>query len=345
MRAPGKRPGALRRLFFSLEAWRSRRLAEAILLGLIIGLTSFWNGAAVIGGLLILAGMAVFSKGKLDYLIMAVIAVIFTLLQTRFFIYGTAFSPQVVVGFLADQKTLPGILWYLLQISGLGILGLVLALPLLGRRGRELYLGCLLPCAFAFLFSLTPDIGVNHKYIMISMAFCSLLWGGALERLWKKGIPTRLLALVLAFFLMATGAYDFVVILKDNDAGHRFTYPLEGEVTRWFADHTTEEDLILSPLYSTSEVTLSGAMLYNGWPYYAWSAGYDTYTRGEIQREIYTTKRAEKVLKLCWQEGITYIVYENGMELDGESTREESIAEACGTPVFDNGYLRVYQVP
>lgn len=49
----------------------------AILLGLFLGLTAFWNGAALIGGLLILAGLVVFSDGKLDYVICAGLAVLF----------------------------------------------------------------------------------------------------------------------------------------------------------------------------------------------------------------------------------------------------------------------------
>ncbi len=42
-------------------------------------------------------------------------------------------------------------------------------------------MGCLLPMAFAFLVSLTPDINVNHKYMMISYAFAAVLWGGILQ--------------------------------------------------------------------------------------------------------------------------------------------------------------------
>lgn len=345
--APEKKgpSGWLRRYFFSREAWRSRDLASALILGLLLGLTSFWNGAAVIGGLLILAGMALFSEGKLDYLALAVLCILFSLLQTKFFIFGEAISPSVQFGFLADEKSLPGIIWYLVQISGLGILGLLLVQQLLSPLGRRLYYAALLPCAFAFLFSLTPDIGVNHKYIMICYAFCALLWGGALEALWKKGRAAVPAFCILLALLVATGFYDFVVIVKDNDSHHRLSYPLYGDITRWFDENTTEKDLVLSPLYAMGEVTLSGAMLYNGWPYYAWSAGYDTYSRGAWQETIYTTGDPGEVLELCWQEGITLVVYEQGMDIDGVVAREDAIREALGEPVFELGYLRVYQVP
>ena len=49
---------------FSKEGWRSRNLEQALLMGLFLGLCAFWNGAAVIGGLLILCGFAVFFGWK-----------------------------------------------------------------------------------------------------------------------------------------------------------------------------------------------------------------------------------------------------------------------------------------
>ena len=71
---------------------------NALLAGMILGLTSFWNGAAVIGGLLILMGFAVFSDGKLDYLILAVTAVIFSVLQTKIFIWGERGKSVLLLG-------------------------------------------------------------------------------------------------------------------------------------------------------------------------------------------------------------------------------------------------------
>ena len=47
----------VRNRFFTKEAWICRNVDTAILLGLFLGLTAFWNGAALIGGLLILAGL------------------------------------------------------------------------------------------------------------------------------------------------------------------------------------------------------------------------------------------------------------------------------------------------
>ena len=49
---------------FSKEGWKSRNLDQALLMGMFLGLCAFWNGAAVIGGLLILCGFAIFLGWK-----------------------------------------------------------------------------------------------------------------------------------------------------------------------------------------------------------------------------------------------------------------------------------------
>ena len=91
-------------------------------------------------------------------------------------------SPSFYWGFLADNKSISGVLWYLVEISGFFFVGMIVAAVFLKRSQRAVLMGCLLPMVFAFLVSLTPDINVNHKYVMISYAFCdSVLGDGALD--------------------------------------------------------------------------------------------------------------------------------------------------------------------
>ena len=66
---------------FSIEAWKSRNLERALLMGMLLGLCAFWNGAAVIGCLLILLGFTIFSDGKTDYAVTAAVTVFFSFLS------------------------------------------------------------------------------------------------------------------------------------------------------------------------------------------------------------------------------------------------------------------------
>ena len=315
-----------RNRIFSKDAWKCRYVENALAAGLLIGMTSFWNGSAVIGGLLILMGFAVCSDGKLDYLITAVTAVGFSVLQTRLFMNGSSVEAAFQWGSISEDKSAGGVLWYLIQMSGIFFTGaLILFFFYKKRLQRAVLVSCLFPLVFAFCFSLTPDITVNHKYIMISYAFLAMFWAGAVCLLFRKKWQGRILAAVLTVCLTITGIYDFVIIVRDNGPGHRVTVNTNSSLTDWLAQNLDSRDLILTPEYSISEVTMAGVMMYLGWPYYAWSAGYDTYDRAEKAKEIYTSQEPERVKCLVRQEGITYILFEEGMTFEGETCIETTI--------------------
>ena len=89
---------------------------------------------------------------------------------------------------------------------------------------------------------------------------------------------------------------------------------------------------------------MSGVMMYLGWPYYAWSAGYDTYGRAQKAVEIYTSEDPAAVDRLVKEEKITYILFEEGMEFEGAVCREDTIRELY-TMVYqsDDGRIRIYE--
>ena len=330
--------------FTAPEAWKCCQPEKALFMGLFLGLGAFWNGAAVIGGLLILMGFAIFSDGKLDYLITALVTVFFSFLQTKIFIRGSAMGFQLYLGFLAEEKTPWGVVKYLFWMGGIFFLGLLGLVVFLRRKGRVLAVSFLIPTIFAFTILMTVDINVNHKYIMISYAFLGILWAWAVCSLWRGKVIKKILAVVLAVCLTVTGVYDFVVILKGNGYGHRIAINMNSELTAWLAENLDKNDLLLTPEYSINEVTMSGVMLYCGWPYYAWSAGYDTYYRAAQAVTIYTTSDSELLKNLVKQEKITYILYEEDSQFEGQDCREDVIAENYEL-VYENpgGSIRIYK--
>lgn len=343
-----------RGLFLCRDAWTVKAPDLALLLGLIFGLSSFWNGACVIGGLLILAGFALFSKNKLDYLILAVTTVLIAELQTKAFIFGSAVSPTFLWGFISTDKSLAGVIWYLSEIAGLTIIGSLFLLPAAGRIQRILIAAFWLPVLFTFTFSLTPDVTVNHKYIMMAMAYLSVIWAEITVQLFseKSGRPLgprnvggKILAVILIVFLSANGFYDYIIILRDNDSQHRYTVNTESELTAYVRENLTSEDLVLSGPDSVSELTVSGCRLYCGWPYYAWSAGYDTDIRFYIAKDIYTSMTDEEVAYTLNEQGITYVLYENGMTYDDEPASEDRFINTCELAfATSDGAFRLYKV-
>ena len=238
---------------------------------------------------------------------------------------------------------------------GVTIAGLCVGGFFLNKRNRLLTLAFLMPTAFAVCFSLTPDINVNHKYIMITAAFLSAVWGILISRLlcfaagmWRtkkaRAAVSGAFAAILIVSLTATGFYDFITILRRNDSGHRVSVYMESDLTDWLNRHLTEKDLILTPEYSINEMTLSGAMMYLGWPYYAWSAGYDTWTRSRNGMLIYGTDNREELIETVKREKITFILYEEGMTYEENECREDLISEVYPRVyTTEDGRIRIYE--
>ena len=383
----------IRSFFLTKEAWIPKAPDIALVTGIVLGLTSFWNGACVIGSLLILAGFAIFSKNKLDYLILAMVSVLIAELQTKAFIYGSAVSPTFFWGFISEDKSFLGVIGYIAEVAGITILGSVFALLIADRKQRALITSFLLPVVFSFTVSLTPDVTVNHKYIMMAMAYLSIIWADIVVSLFtdsrghapEKGdvsagkehasedggmpagkehtsedsgmpagkgnasgygnVPGKVLAVVVSLLLTATGLYDYTIIIRDNDDKHCITVDTTSDLTAYAKENFTNADLILSGPDSVSELTVSGCRLYCGWPYYAWSAGYDTDARFDLAKLMYTSMSADDLLETLRTEGITYILYENNMYYDDVPANEEPIQEICDL-VFasENGLYRLYKV-
>lgn len=336
----------LSHLFFTREAWKPKNLPMAAGWGVLLGGCSFWNGAAVIAGLLILAGFAVFSKRKTDYAVLAALTVLLSVIQTKLFMKGSSLGFSFYFGFLAEDRTPAGILSYLVWMSGIFFVGLMVLAVVLKRRERCLMAAFLLPFLFAFTVSMTPDINVNHKYIMISYAFLSCFWAWLCVRIWKeKKVWMGIVSGGLLGMLTITGIYDLAVIIKDNDSMHRVGVNMESETTRWLEENLDSRDLLLTPQYSINEVTMAGVMLYCGWPYYAWSAGYDTDYRAGKAMEIYQAADSRTLRELVEKENITYILYEENMEYLQAVCREDILEETYPLVYKSgDGWTRIYQV-
>lgn len=336
--------------WLSKQAWMlSPDWPIAAAFGVMLGALAFWNGAVVVAALLILAGFAVMSSNKFDYVITAVNAIALSFAQKKLFMpVGIASSmkdemkTRFYFGFLADKQTAGGVISYLIMLSGVFFLGVAVFLIIFKGKKRAMIAAFLLPVIFAFTVSMTPDIAVNHKYIIISTIFLNMIWAYALTRLWgSRNIFLRTLAVLLAITLTATGAYDLLTIYNADKRALKID--MGSGLTEWLKENVKENDLVLTGEESMSEITLSGIMLYNGWPYYAWSAGYDTDTRAANAIEIYSSKDKEKVKELVKKEGIDYIIYEDGMTYEEHECSDEVIKKIYKC-VFKKGDMKVYKV-
>ncbi len=329
----------VKHIFFSREGWVVTDYKRAIASGILLGALSFFHGSVVIGTLLVLFVIASVSTRRMEFAIIAALAVIMSYLQSSFFISGTAVSAKFLFGFIVENKTLFGVGSYLLQLLGVLPIVILLAFCLARSTDRILMLAFSAPLIFAFMVSLTVDVTVNHKFIMMS---CILLGIFAAELvLWllmKRDILIRVTAVILIILLTATGIYDFTTLLRKNDREGGIVLRLEDPLTDFVRENSNSQDLFLTATtyYTINQLVFGGAMLYQGHQYYAWSAGYNTLYRDEMVRKMYEATTSQELDQLVRSEKIRYIVVERAnRESVDYDLKEENISNSYECVYWD----------
>ena len=325
----------LKNLFFTKTAFGIKDVKFAVGMGIFLGALAFWNGSALVATLAMLFFMAAVSDYRLDYLITAVLVLLLYFLQSSLFVEGSVVSPAYYFGFLAENKTLWGVVLFIVELTGIVLFVAVAGATSLKGTRRYMLAVFLVPFVLAFTLALTGDITVNHKWIMMSLMLVSMFAAFLLTNLLKSGDwLKRVVAIVLLLVLTATGIYDLTTVVKRNENYLIFSY--DDPVTNWIAENATCEDIFLTPYYSLNNVVMGGAMLYYGWPYYAWSAGYDTYSREREVRNMYEASSVGELNYLMEKNNIRYIIVDHDCRTSSEYDVREDIIEATYETVFEH---------
>lgn len=328
----------LKELFFTKNSWSVENVRLAITSGILLGSLSFFHGAAVIGCLLVLFAVAIVAKHRLEFAILAAITIGMSLIQTNFFIKGSAVSAKFLFGFIAENKTLFGVASYLERL--LGILPLVLLAAFLLQKsiGKHLLLAFALPLVFAFTVSLTVDVTVNHKYIMMSCILLGIFAADlVIKLLQQRKILIRLTSIVLVFMLTATGIYDFLTVLKKNTPNTAIVLDLDDPLTNWINENSNSQDIFLTSNYAINQVVLGGAMLYQGWQYFAWSAGYDTQYRDAQVKRMYEASSPEELDMLVKENHIRFIIVDRDNRFSEDYQLNETNIQSTYACVYRQG--------
>lgn len=314
---------------------------RAVVCGVLLGLCAFWNGAMVIGALSVLFVMALVSAHRLEYLICAILAVTLSSLQSMIFIFGDVVKPEYYYGFIAEVPTFWGCVSYLLALSG-ALLILAAVVFVMGRGGmRAMLLAFSAPLILAFTLSLTPDITVNHKYVMLSFILIGIPVAALVAKLLKsRHLPRFLAGVFLTVLLTATGIYECRII-KNIDKGY-LEFRQDSDLTQWVRENSTSKDIWLTDMLSNHEIVLGGAMLYYGWPYYAWSAGYDTYGREEKTARMFAAAGVEDLKTMIQQEGISFIMTDDSLRYGDHYELDEAVIAAAFPIVYESGDVKIY---
>jgi len=322
------------------DSWLVADWRRALTLGFLLGAIGFWNGAVVITALIVLAVMALFCRNRLEFLVIAVLAVAMSMLESRWFIGAgaSAVKPTLFFGFLAEHKTLAGLSAFLLELLGIFVpLFIVAMFGPIRRMGmsKGLALAFITPLVFAVLVSLTTDINANHKFIMVSVMLANILIAALIVYLWKTGAGAqRALAVIFTGLMTVTGLVDLLTLYNMNKGN--VLIQMDDPVASWIKTNTAPKDVFLTDWSVLHAAQFAGRPIYYGWPYYAWSAGYDTETRSRWWKRMYSTTSPDELRMIARGEQIKYIVIDNNNRGNKEYVLNEALIAQTFPLVFSH---------
>lgn len=345
---PAFRAGA-RAPWFGRGAWLPSDWRPYLVASAFVAPFGYWHGSVLIATLLMLAWLAIPSRDKLGYLLVASAAITGAMLMSWLFSgsNGGAVSPHILVGFLSASPTPIGMLTYLAILTGSWLLLSPLAWvwsP--SNRHRWLQLALVMPIVFTFTVSLTPDVTVNHKYLLIAIILGAVPVTQLLLQVWhgsrrltgpqrsegphrdareRRGVPRltgspwrnagrRVVVALTVGTLTLSGVVDLIGYVNLNQ--HAMISDTQTPFMRWLKTETQPRDLFLTPEWSYDAFFLSGRQSWFGHAYYAWSAGHNV------------DKRFAE-FKLLW----------NGWRAPDAAESDQSEAEAVTDRAFDD-YVR-----
>lgn len=159
-----------------------------------------------------------------------------------------------------------------------------------------------------------------------------------------------ILAVALMVPLTATGVSEWATYVNLNSTP--LTVNTNSPVTKWILENTDPSDAFLTPMWSMNRFLLSGRPMYYGWPYYAWSAGHDTYTRDTIYLWLISGCGGDidEFTRYCKERHIKYLIadpdfdqtdYGNGITFNRRFF-EENLTQAAYFAEENTTIYRIY---
>lgn len=317
---------------------------RALILGVLLGLTTFWNGSMLIGALMLLGGTFLFSHKKIELILIAVLSLAICFGLTYFFVGNQAsVQPEWWFGMLAYPKNTKTIFTYYALLLGIMPLLYLFSLITASKRHKILLVLFLIPFLFANTVKITPDVNANHKFIIVSQIGTALGCALVIYSFWKfRNVFYKFLTLLLFFALTSTGVYDYFTFYKLNKI--TINHPEKDKLKLWVIKNTDPKDTFLTPMLAVHPILLAGRSIFFGWPYFAWSAGYPTHIRMPQYERLYAAETEKEFKFLLMGTSIDYMLHEVGYmhELKWQNGIYQKILKI----VYQDDSKRIlYQVP
>jgi DNA-binding beta-propeller fold protein YncE len=227
---------------------------------------------------------------------------------------------------------------------------ILVALLFFSWRHLRLFIAIFSLFLLTFCFQFSEEALANHKFLNIWLVLANLFAAYGLWRLWHlriKGwaIPSRLVAILLAFPIILGGVIDFFPI---HNGGFVYTTYTSDRLIRWVQAETKPDAIFMTDKFVNHQILLAGRRIFMGYTYFTWSAGYDLPKREIAYRQMFENKNAHQVFTLLKANGIDYVAFDGGVRGGFKNNNEQQVYAPNFKKVFEAAeywQITIYKVP
>lgn len=271
-------------------------------------------------------------RQRLSIAVIGMIGLLASLPRIIFLKESTIFTPKFKFGYLiADKLTAPNFLQYWFMNLGFLLILLPIGFFLAPKIARKILLAFLALFIIGNSIQFSPEMAANHKFFNVFVIVGNMFASFTILKIWRLGLPYKLIVPVFIFFMIFSGIIDFFPI-KNDPIYFIDDYPKNPDIA-WIINNTSKKSVFLNSTYIYHPASLAGRQIYFGWPYFAWSLGYDTSKHQEIMREIFQANDLYSACSLLKKAKINYI----------DTSNPSGIDTSINYVFFKNNFIPVYK--
>ncbi|MCA1606496.1 MAG: 6-bladed beta-propeller, partial [Acidobacteria bacterium] len=324
--------------------------------GLLLGALPFWNAPVFTAAFAVLLFLFLLFPYRKQMLALGLTAAVVALPQILYLRSGGVRPITHSLfrwGYVIDNPTMGRVIKYLAFTFGVKWLLLILALIFLSWFHRRLFIAISSLFLLTFFFQFSGEALTNHKFLNIWLVLTNLFVAYGLWRLWHTKTRGRAIigqpaAIVLGIIIATGGIIDLFPI--HNSFYMEMAYSND-RLVNWTLTETKPDAVFLTDRFVNHPILLAGRRIFYGWPYFTWSAGYDTDAREKIYRQMFESKDPQQVFRLLKDNGIAYAAFDDGVRRGGFiKNANEQLYTDNFQKVFEDkgnqyGSLTIYKVP
>jgi hypothetical protein len=260
-----------------------------LLLGIILGLSFFLNMAVFIMTIITLVCLFFFFPKIRSRLLILILLAGITAFPQYLYIQSGSSTPGLMIkpGYLISNLNIFNFINYWWQNLGLNLVLIPLGFIIAARNEKKILLSFLSLFIVGNIIRFSPEIAANHKFFNYFMIIGNMFTAFLVVTLWRKNLYLKTFSIILIVILTLSGIIDFFPILNDSKISLA-DYPINKNVY-WIMKNTPPNAIFLNTNYLYDDASLAGRKIFLGWPYFAWSQGYDTNKRDDLRKFLLST--------------------------------------------------------